>query len=143
MPTRDETCDKGDGSLIEMPDQGRPRISVGTIAIVDDNSAILASMRFAMEAHGFKARMYSSPAAFLDDTEVRPACLIVDHNMPGMTGIALVARLREADNGIPVMLTTGYAPPDLIESAASLGIECVAPKPIELDELLRFVGKHC
>jgi FixJ family two-component response regulator len=113
------------------------------VAIVDDNRGILYSFQLVLEAYGFKVMVYSSSSSFLDDLATRPACLIVDQNMPGMNGLELVATLRQGENWIPVMLTTGLWSADMSASAAQLGIESVFQKPVGVDDLLNFVGKYC
>ena len=118
-------------------------MSDGTIAIVDDNAEVLASLKTLMEAYGFKVKAYSSAASFLEDSVVRPACLIIDHNMPSMTGIELVAQLRQEGNAVPVLLMSGFAVSELAENVALLDIECVLQKPTKLGELLKFARKHC
>jgi FixJ family two-component response regulator len=118
-------------------------MSEGTIAIVDDNIEVLTSLKHMMEAYGFKVKTYCSPASFLEDSVVRPACLIIDHNMPSMTGIQLVAQLRKEGNRVPVLLTSGFVEAGIVDDAASLGIECVLPKPMKLGDMLTFVRKYC
>jgi FixJ family two-component response regulator len=118
-------------------------MSEGVVAIVDDNISILDSLKFALEIHGYKVETYSSPTSFLDDLTTRPTCLIVDQNMPAMTGLELVARLRQDGNRIPVLLTTGLSSSDLAAGAARLDIGTVIEKPAELDVLLKFVSEYC
>ena len=118
-------------------------MSGGTIAIVDDNNEVLNSLKLMLETYGFNVKTYSLPAAFLESSVVRPACLIVDHNMPSMTGIQLVVQLRKEGNWVPVLLTSGFVETGFAEVAASLGIECVLQKPVKLGDLLKFIRKHC
>ena len=59
----------------------------GVVAIVDDYVPLLDSLRHLLEADGHAVRTYASPASFLADRGNAPACLIVDYNMPGMTGL--------------------------------------------------------
>ena len=113
------------------------------VAIVDDNIAILDAVKFVLEIWGFKVLTYPSPAVFLDDVAARPACLIVDQNMPEMTGLELVAELRRNGNTIPVLLTTGLLSSDIVANAERLRIETVMEKPAEPEELLKFLNAHC
>lgn len=63
--------------------------------------------------------------------------------MPSMTGIQLVDQLRKDGKWVPVLLTSGFVEAGIAEDAASLGIECVLPKPVKLGDLLKFVRKYC
>jgi CheY-like chemotaxis protein len=64
------------------------------VAIVDDDAGVRGSLKFLLEAVGYRGNTYSFAAAFLDDRSVRPGSLIVDSQMPVMTGPELAAQLR-------------------------------------------------
>ena len=110
------------------------------VAIVDDNVAILHSMELLLELEGYEVSAHASPASFLADRSMQPACLITDQNMSGMTGLQLVSQLRQQENHIPVLLMCGFLSTDIIERASALGVTRVLEKPLELDDLLEFVG---
>jgi len=109
-------------------------------AIVDDDAAVLDSLRFLLEVAGHSVATYGSAAAFLADGAARPACLILDHHMPQMTGLELAARLRAEGARTRVMLITGSSSPALRARAAELGIAKVLEKPPAEQELLDFVA---
>jgi two-component system response regulator FixJ len=112
------------------------------VAVVDDDIAVVDSIRFLLELEGHKVRTYNSAAGFLVDRGTLPACLIADQHMPGITGLDLVARLRGDGVDIPVLLITGAPSPAIAARAAQLGVEAVLDKPPAEDELLRFVKSH-
>ena len=56
--------------------------------------------------------------------------LIVDHDISGMTGLDLTARLREAGWQVPVLLITSAPSLAIVMRAATLGIETVLEKPL-------------
>jgi FixJ family two-component response regulator len=114
----------------------------GVVAVVDDDLAVLDSLKFLLVTAGYTVAAYNSATAFLDDRLTRPACLIVDQHMPGMTGLELVARLREEeDAAVPALLITG-APSAAIEARARrLGIEMLEKPPAEHD-VLTFIDAH-
>lgn len=112
------------------------------VAVVDDDHAVLDSLKFLLEVAGHGVGIYASAAAFLEDRSARPACLIIDQHMPGVTGLELAAHLRGDGNDVPVLLITGSLSPAIIERARQLGIERVLEKPPPEDELLRFVDAH-
>ena len=77
-----------------------------TIALVDDDRNILASVAMALQAEGFKVHTYSDGEAALEDFERRPADLaILDIKMPRMDGMELLDRLRRK-SAIPVIFLT-------------------------------------
>ncbi|HJO97112.1 MAG TPA: response regulator transcription factor [Rhodospirillales bacterium] len=77
-----------------------------TIALVDDDTNILTSVTFALEAEGFKVRTYKDGAQALDGLGRQPADLaILDIKMPRLDGMELLSRLRQKTN-LPVIFLT-------------------------------------
>ena len=109
-------------------------------AIVDDDAAVLDSLRFLLEVAGHHVATYASAAAFLADRATRPGCLIIDHHMPQMTGLELIAQLRAAGEPARIMLITGSSSAAIRARAAELGVAKVVEKPPLEDELLEFVA---
>jgi CheY-like chemotaxis protein len=60
--------------------------------------------------------------------------------MPNMTGMELAEMLRADGAGIPILLITGSPSPDIIARGAELGIDSVLEKPLDDEDLLRFVN---
>jgi two-component system response regulator FixJ len=118
------------------------RESAGVVAVVDDDHAVLDSLKFLLEVVGYKVVTYASAQAFLDDRETGPACLIIDHHMPAMTGLELAQKLRDGKSDVPILLITGAPSPAIVIRAAELGIERVLEKPPDEEDLLEFVNKH-
>jgi two-component system response regulator FixJ len=116
--------------------------STGTVALVDDDPAVLDSLKFLLEVLGCKVATYASALAFLDDRVIQPACMIVDQHMPRMTGLELAQRLRDGGARIPMLLITGSPSPAIVFRAGQLGVEGVLEKPPDEDDLLKFVNAH-
>jgi two-component system, LuxR family, response regulator FixJ len=114
----------------------------GGVAVVDDDLAVLNSLKFLLEVTGHKVDTYISALAFLEDCASRPACMILDQHMAQMTGLELVAHLRMTGRHIPILLITGAASPAIIARAAELGVEKVLDKPPSEDELLSFIETY-
>ncbi len=112
------------------------------VAVVDDDEAVRASLKFLVELTGHKIRTYASASAFLEDRASQPACLILDQHMPQMTGLELTAHLRIDGSQIPVMLMTGALSPVILARAAELGIERVLSKPPAEVDLLSFIETY-
>ena len=110
-----------------------------TVAIVDDDAAVRDSLRFLLEVIGHPTKRFASAAEFLKAAIQRLTCLILDHHMPGMTGLELAERLRNDGAGIPILLITGSPSPAIVARAAELGIVRVLEKPATEDDLLDFV----
>ena len=115
----------------------------GGVAIVDDDPAVLDSLKLLLEVAGHTVGAYASAAAFLGDRTARPTCLILDQNMSAMTGLELAARLRAAGAKIPVLLITATPTPTVIAHAEDIGNVAVIEKPFSADDLLCFVDDRC
>ena len=83
-------------------------ISHPIIAVVDDDAAVRNSLKFSLEIDGFAVRTYASVEELLGSGNLRNfQCLIVDQDMPRMTGLELVAALREQGVKVPALLISG------------------------------------
>jgi|HubBroStandDraft_6_1064221.scaffolds.fasta_scaffold731211_2 two-component system response regulator FixJ len=116
--------------------------ATGTVAIVDDDPAVLDSLKFLLEVMGCTVAIFTSAREYLDAGEVRPACMILDQHMPQMTGLELAQKLRANGVSIPVLLITGSPSPAIVARANELGIEGVLEKPPDENDLLNFVKAH-
>jgi two-component system response regulator FixJ len=112
----------------------------GVVAVIDDNITALRAMTLLFEMEGYKVVAHTSPASFLADRPKRVACLIVDQNMPGMTGLQLVAQIRQDQDHIPILLVCGILSSDIMTTAAELRIDKVLQKPVEPDTLLDAIS---
>ncbi len=110
------------------------------IAIVDDDQAVLESLRFLLEVVGHVVETFGSAVEFLSAEPRNFAGLILDQHMPTMTGLELVERLRSNKVAIPILLITGSLSPGISARASELGIERVLEKPPMEEVLLGFVS---
>jgi two-component system response regulator ChvI len=80
---------------------------MATIALVDDDKNILASVTMLLEQEGYQVRGFSDPAAALTAlTATAPDLAILDIKMPRMDGLELLRRLRQANESLPVIFLT-------------------------------------
>jgi two-component system response regulator ChvI len=78
-----------------------------TIALVDDDENILASLKIFFEAEGHQVHTYHDGATALAAlTETPPDVAILDIKMPRMDGIEVLKRLRQNSSGLPVIFLT-------------------------------------
>lgn len=113
-----------------------------TVFVVDDDAAVLGSLRFLLETDGFAVRTFRSGTALLNVSGApAPDCYVIDYKMPDINGIELTGRLRKSDHDAPVILITGYPDENISARAASAGIKDVILKPL-LDENLVKCIRH-
>ena len=78
---------------------------MGNIAIIDDDVFVRQSLGDCMESAGYAVESFDSAEQFLASGSARnAACLIVDVQLPGITGLELQDKLAEADNRVPIVI---------------------------------------
>jgi two-component system response regulator FixJ len=101
------------------------------VLVVDDDAAVRAALKFALEVEGFRVRLYDGPEALLADPDLpERACLVIDYRMPGIDGIELVRRLRERQVALPALLISGRVNKQLRGLAERSGLAGVLEKPL-------------
>jgi FixJ family two-component response regulator len=107
------------------------------ISIVDDDESVREATKGLMRAFGFIAETFESATDFLKSAGAhRTSCLIVDMQMPGMTGLELHGRLVASGNPIPTILITAYPDDRVRARALKAGVKCYLSKPCSEDDLL-------
>jgi two-component system, LuxR family, response regulator FixJ len=111
------------------------------VAIIDDDDDVGDVLRGLLETVGYQVETYRSASEFL--TNAKPenlACLVIDQNMPRMTGLGLLQQLALRGVTTPSLLITGAHDQEVARQALELGVMRVLEKPITTSELLRFIS---
>ena len=112
------------------------------ISIVDDDPFVRTALARLMKSHGYLVETFDGAASLLgSDRRACIDCLIVDVQMPGMTGLELHSRLVAAGEPIPTILITAH--PDEAARAAALRAGAVGylAKPFTEDDLMGCVRR--
>ena len=110
------------------------------IYLVDDDDAVRDSLAFLLESHGFDVSAFASVAEF--EHAYAPdgkACLILDHHLPGISGLEFLASPEGVALHIPVIVITGGADPNISARARALGVSAFLEKPIAEAPLLAAI----
>ena len=103
----------------------------GIVLVVDDDAAVRAALKFALEVEGFCVRLYDGPRALLADHNLpERACLVIDYRMPEIDGIELVDRLRSRNVMLPAILISGRVSKHLRILAQRSGLTRILEKPL-------------
>ena len=116
----------------------RPRILV-----VDDDAPILLLMRNLLREFGFEPVSAQSGAEALEEARRTPPDLILlDRNMPGMTGDEVLEQLRDSGEfaRLPVLIVSGE-PLDPAE-VTRIGATAAVLKPFDVPSLVRTIRAH-
>jgi len=102
------------------------------IAIVDDDPSVLRALARLLKTRALKTRVYASARDFLTALpDGLPECLIVDLQMPGMTGLELQLHLNRSGIQIPTIVITAHNEADMRELCKSAGAANYLLKPLQ------------
>ncbi|WP_297609813.1 response regulator [uncultured Sutterella sp.] len=112
------------------------------VRIVDDDAEQLKSLAFLLRMGGFEVMTYQSAQSFLEmDDPRKPGCLLLDHRMPGMTGMELQAELVERGSLLPVIFLSAHGDIPMAMQAVHRGAMDFLVKPAAPDVLIAAVEK--
>jgi len=110
------------------------------VHLIDDDKDVRESLAFLLEAAGMTVRGYESAVAFLDAVPAPGSgCVISDVRMPGISGTELLARLKELEIAVPVIVITGHGDVPLAVEAMKLGAFDFIEKPFDDDRIVAAV----
>lgn len=111
------------------------------IAVIEDNNADVAILRYALQHGDFPYKLWDFPTAeralrALSSPVVQPDLVVTDSVLPQMDLEDLLQRLKCLNNlkGIPIVVLSGTSDPRLVERALALGAADYLLKPSELAE---------
>jgi FixJ family two-component response regulator len=117
------------------------RDNASIVAVIDDDDDVGDVLGGLLETMGYQVEIFRSGMEFLSAARFdRLACLVVDQNMPRMTGLEMIESLSDRGVNIPALLITGLHDAEIERKAARLGVMTVLEKPMSHHELLRFIS---
>ena len=88
-----------------MTPQASPMGHAPVVAVVDDDPAVCNSLKFSLELEGFRVRTYGGGAELLRAVDLAACnCFVVDQKMPNMSGLEVIAKLRDRRIAAPAIL---------------------------------------
>jgi RNA polymerase sigma factor (sigma-70 family) len=111
------------------------------IALIDDDAAVLDSLRLYLLRQNLDTSCFSSAEDFLSsvDQTARFDCVITDLRMPGMSGLELLERLTARGVRWPIILITGHGDVDMAVKAMKAGAFDFVEKPFDETHLLETI----
>ena len=111
------------------------------VYVVDDDVSIRDSLRLLLQSAAYDVQTFASAKEFLDAvTDLqRPACLISDVKMPGISGLDLQDELEAAACPLPMIFITGHGDIPMSVKAIKKGAVEFLPKPFDDGTLLAAV----
>ena len=107
------------------------------VCIIDDDESIRVATTCLLRSLGHVVRTFASAEEFLNSPYLdEAACLIVDVNMPRMSGLELQTRLREKGVAPPIIFITAYPEERARTRALKAGAICYLDKPFDSATLI-------
>jgi FixJ family two-component response regulator len=112
------------------------------ILIVDDETNVRLNYRITLEIEGYEVGEAASASQALQELIEHPFSLaILDMRLPGMDGLALLAKMRETGITVPAMIVTAYSDVPHAVRAMKLGAIDFLQKPLRPEDLRRIVAE--
>ena len=110
------------------------------VHIVDDEATVRDSLAVLLSTAGIKSRAYASAEEYLASVPFsEPACVILDNQLPGLSGMELLKRIADAASNTAVIMITGYGDVPTAVSAMKIGASHFVQKPFDAEALLIIV----
>ena len=108
-----------------------------TVFVVDDDQAVREALRYLVEPTGWQVEVFAGARAFLDAYDAaRAGCLVLDVQMPGMSGPELQAELVARGITLPIILLSAHGTVPVAVSALQAGAWDFIEKPYDARHLL-------
>ena len=117
--------------------------SAGSVLVVDDAPQICKALSDVLTASGYVVRTAPSGERALQIMDTAEFDLVItDLKMSGMSGMDLIARVKERAPHVPVVILSGFGDMDDVIGAMRAGIADYLKKPFSIDEVLEVVRRE-
>jgi FixJ family two-component response regulator len=111
------------------------------LAVVDDEESVRRALARMLSASQFEVDVFASGQEFLDSLRTRlPDCVILDYQMPGLTGRDVQRQLTLAQIPVPIIVVTAHDQPALRERCLADGAVAYLAKPLQRERLVGLVN---
>jgi two-component system CheB/CheR fusion protein len=118
------------------------KLAPPVIFVVDDDGAVRDAVRAVLEDDGKVVEDFAACEEFLAAWRPgREGCLVIDAYLPGMSGLELLRRMKEAGHHLPAIMITGNSDVTIAVEAMKAGASDFIEKPISRGELLVCVER--
>jgi two-component system response regulator AtoC len=121
--------------------------TIAPVYVVDDDVSMRESVKSLLRSAGLRVEAFESAHEFLSRprTEV-PSCLVLDVQLPGLSGLDLQQELAKADVQIPIIFLTGHGDISMSVRAIKAGAHEFFTKPFDdealLDAIRQLIARH-
>ena len=113
-----------------------------TVFVIDDDASVCKSLSRLLRSMGLEVEVFASAELFLKREHYGGVgCILLDVQMPGLSGMDLQQELNKADYHIPIIFITGHGDIPISVEATKKGAVDFLTKPFDDEELLEAVRK--
>ena len=112
------------------------------VCIVDDDASVREAVGSLLRSEGLKVETFGSAREFLaSPRRDPPSCLVLDVELPGLSGLDLQQELLKGNAQIPIIFLTGHGDIPMSVRAIKSGALDFLTKPVDADHLLGAIAK--
>ena len=109
----------------------------GIVYVVDDDASVREALSSLLRSMGLEVQAFGSAEEFLvEPVSERPACMVLDVRLPGLSGLELQRALSQRDRTVPIIFITGHGDVPMSVRAMKAGAVEFLQKPFSDDELV-------
>ncbi len=115
----------------------------GLVYVIDDDDSFRTAIGRRLKLAGYEVVTYASAHDLLDapPNDDKPACILLDVRIPGLSGPDLQSRLIEQGSMVPIIFLTGHADTPTTVRAIKAGAEDFLTKPVSSESLLDAIER--
>jgi FixJ family two-component response regulator len=115
----------------------------GLVHVVDDDASFRTAIERRLKHAGYEIETYSSAQHLLDRLPgvEKPGCILLDVQMPGLSGLELQNRLVELGSILPIVFVTGHSDIATTVQAIKAGAEDFLTKPIPSEQMIAAIER--
>ena len=103
-----------------------------TVVVVDDDVSVRESLELLIENEGWRPALFESAQEFLTRLPtIAPSCLILDVNLPDLSGLDIQQRISHEKSSTPIIFITGYGDVPTSVRAMKAGAAEFLTKPLD------------
>jgi FixJ family two-component response regulator len=111
------------------------------VHVVDDDPSFRTAIADLLSACGYRVATYESAGQLLETLPGGSGCILLDLQMPGLSGAQLQSRLAELGNRLPIVFLTGYGDIPTTVQTIKAGAEDFLTKPVAKEQLLAAIQR--
>jgi len=114
------------------------------VAVLDDDPSVRTALGRLLRATGMIVQTYATGDQLFDSFYLKcPDCLLLDFQMPGMSGLDVLMNLNRRQIRIPAIVMTAHDAPGSRSACLKAGATAYLLKPIDADRLIQTIRTAC